>query len=91
MNSSSPRRVLLEVTTGTVRSKVKFDEHWSFYKGELRIPYAVKGGMTGGITDASSLREGEWLDIAFNDKGMGEQQVEWTALHLPHDWCVEQQ
>ncbi|KAI7252504.1 hypothetical protein KC345_g11474, partial [Hortaea werneckii] len=47
--------------------------------------------MTGGITDAGSLREGEWLDIAFNDRGMGEQQLEWTPLTLPHDWCVEQQ
>ncbi|MEK3672748.1 beta-galactosidase GalA [Paenibacillus sp. FSL R10-2771] len=77
--------------TGTVRTKVKFDENWGFYKGELQIPYAVKGGMTGGITDTGALREGEWLDIAFNDKGMGEQQLEWTALSLPHDWCVEQQ
>ncbi|MEK4064199.1 MULTISPECIES: beta-galactosidase GalA [Paenibacillus] len=75
----------------TVRSKSMFDGSWSFHKGEIRIPYAVKGGMTGGITDASSLKEGEWLDIAFNDKGMGEQQLEWSSVNLPHDWCVEQQ
>ncbi|WNS46432.1 beta-galactosidase GalA [Paenibacillus sp. MMS20-IR301] len=77
--------------TGTLRSKVKFDRDWSFYQGDIAIPYAVKGGMTGGITDAGALREGEWLDIAFNDKGMSEQQLDWTSVSLPHDWCVGQQ
>lgn len=48
----------------TVRSKSMFDESWSFHKGEIRIPYAVKGGMTGGITDASSLKEGSgWISL----------------------------
>lgn len=79
------------MSTGTGRSRMGFDADWSFYQGELRIPYAVKAGMTGGITDVHSLREGEWLDIAFNDRGMGEQQLDWTAISLPHDWCVGQQ
>ncbi|OKP77931.1 glycoside hydrolase family 2 [Paenibacillus sp. P3E] len=79
----------MSVAAGRCRSR--FDEEWSFYKGDIRIPYAVKAGMTGGITDCSSLREGEWLDIAFNDKGMGHQQLEWVRVSLPHDWCVEQQ
>ncbi|WP_246188190.1 beta-galactosidase GalA [Paenibacillus tengchongensis] len=77
--------------SGTVRNKRKLDEDWSFYKGEIRIPYAVKAGMTGGITDAGVLRDGEWLDIAYHDRGMGEQKLEWTSVSLPHDWCVEQQ
>ncbi|WP_239004527.1 beta-galactosidase GalA [Paenibacillus tepidiphilus] len=77
--------------SGTVRIKRRFDEDWSFYQGELRIPYAVKAGMTGGITDAGVLRDGEWLDIAYHDRGMGEQKLEWTPVSLPHDWCVEQQ
>ncbi|MNB92452.1 Beta-galactosidase [compost metagenome] len=76
---------------GTGRSKVQFDGEWSFYKGDIRIPYAVKAGMTGGITDASTRKDGEWLDIAFNDKGMGEQQLDWSSVSIPHDWCVEQQ
>ncbi|MFD1908382.1 hypothetical protein ACFSQ7_36840 [Paenibacillus rhizoplanae] len=44
--------------TEMARSKVNFDRDWGFYQGELHIPYAVKGGMTGGITDTDSLREG---------------------------------
>lgn len=76
---------------GTGRSKTLFDKDWSFCKGDLRIPYAVKAGMTGGITDVSVRKDGEWLDIAFNDKGMSEQQLEWASVSLPHDWCVEQQ
>ncbi|KGE20905.1 beta-galactosidase GalA [Paenibacillus wynnii] len=75
----------------TARNKRLFDENWSFYKGDIRIPHAVKAGMTGGITDCGSIREGEWLEIAFNDKGMGKEQLEWASLSLPHDWCVEQQ
>lgn len=77
--------------TEMARSKVNFDRDWGFYQGELHIPYAVKGGMTGGITDTDTLREGEWLDIAYHDKGMSEQQLEWTEVSLPHDWCVEQE
>ncbi|MBT2289665.1 DUF4982 domain-containing protein [Paenibacillus albidus] len=73
------------------REQRLFDEDWHFYKGNISIPYAVKGGMTGGITDCGSHQEGEWLDIAFNDKGMEHQQLEWVSLGLPHDWCVEQQ
>ncbi|MDF9842628.1 MULTISPECIES: beta-galactosidase GalA [unclassified Paenibacillus] len=76
---------------GKGRTKEIFDDRWSFHKGDIRIPYAVKAGMTGGITDASIRKDGEWLDIAFNDKGMGEQQLDWSAVSLPHDWCVEQQ
>ena len=62
-----------------------------FYKGDIHIPVAVKAGMTGGITDCASLSEGEWLHIAFNDKGMEASSLDWRGLHLPHDWCVEQQ
>ncbi|CQR54688.1 beta-galactosidase GalA [Paenibacillus riograndensis] len=79
------------MSTAAGRSRSRFDENWSFYKGDIRIPHAVKAGMTGGITDCGSLQEGEWLDIAFNDKGMGHQQLEWKPVSLPHDWCVEQQ
>ncbi|WP_019912116.1 beta-galactosidase GalA [Paenibacillus sp. HW567] len=75
----------------TGRSRSLFDENWSFYKGDIHIPLAVKAGMTGGITDCGSHQEGEWLDIAFNDKGMGQRQLEWQNVGLPHDWCVEQQ
>lgn len=76
---------------GTAGRRSLFDDNWNFYKGDIRIPHAVKAGMTGGITDCGTIQEGEWLDIAFNDKGMGNQQLKWTALGLPHDWCVEQQ
>lgn len=79
------------MNSGTGRRKVQFDRDWSFHKGDIRIPYAVKAGMTGGITDASIRKDGEWLDIAFNDKGMDDQQLEWSSVSLPHDWCVEQQ
>lgn len=73
------------------REKILFNDRWMFYKGELRIPVAVKAGMTGGITDSASLSEGEWLHIAFNDKGMGIGDLQWRTLNLPHDWCIEQQ
>ncbi|MBW4085415.1 beta-galactosidase GalA [Paenibacillus sp. S150] len=79
------------MSSGAGRSRSRFDADWSFYKGDIDIPHAVKAGMTGGITDCGSLQEGDWLDIAFNDKGMGHRQLEWKPVSLPHDWCVEQQ
>ncbi|MFD2114341.1 beta-galactosidase GalA [Paenibacillus yanchengensis] len=74
-----------------VRQKQLFNANWDFYKGDISIPYSVKAGMTGGITDNMATAEGEWLHIAFNDKGMGHTNLQWRSLSLPHDWCVEQQ
>ncbi|WP_313642049.1 hypothetical protein [Paenibacillus sp.] len=30
--------------------------------------HAVKGGMTGGLTDCEQIAEGEWLKIAYFDE-----------------------
>jgi len=71
------------------RSRENFDEHWFFHKGDIPIPYAVKGGMTGGLTDCGKREEGEWLDIAYVDKEAQQVQEGWTSVRLPHDWCIE--
>ncbi|WP_162462929.1 glycoside hydrolase family 2 TIM barrel-domain containing protein [Paenibacillus psychroresistens] len=77
--------------THTVRSRENFDEGWVFHKGDIAIPYAVKGGMTGGMTDCGEREQGEWLDIAYVDKEAQQVQEGWTSVRLPHDWCPEGQ
>lgn len=78
---------------GTRRERETFDENWLFHKGDIPIKYAVKAGMTGGITDNATVEEGVWLDIAFVDKGMETANIpdDWSVVNLPHDWCVEGQ
>lgn len=71
------------------RSRESFDENWFFHKGDIHIPYAVKGGMTGGLTDCAKREEGEWLDIAYVDKEAQQAQEGWEAVRLPHDWCPD--
>ncbi|NOU62505.1 DUF4982 domain-containing protein [Paenibacillus sp. LMG 31461] len=75
----------------TVRTKNSFDADWLFHKGDIPIRYAVKAGMTGGITDCEKMEEGDWLDIAFVDKSVDADTVpkDWVSVHLPHDWCIE--
>ncbi|CAM4248659.1 beta-galactosidase [Paenibacillus endophyticus] len=77
--------------TDGARSRQYFDENWFFHKGDLFIPYAVKGGMTGGLTDCGNREEGEWLDIAYVDKEAQQMQEGWEPVQLPHDWCPEGQ
>jgi beta-galactosidase len=75
-----------------VRKKIKFDRDWYFQKGDIPIPYAVKAGMTGGLTDCKQTEEGEWLNIAFSYKTQSVNQVpeDWEQVNLPHDWLVEE-
>ncbi|MFD0673879.1 beta-galactosidase GalA [Cohnella sp. GCM10027633] len=77
--------------TGAPRCKTRFDEDWMFHKGDIPIPYAVKGGMTGGITDCGAREEGEWLEIAYVDKETKQTQTGWKPVRLPHDWGIEGQ
>ncbi|KTD85255.1 beta-galactosidase GalA [Paenibacillus etheri] len=73
------------------RERINFDADWQFHLGDIPISYVVKAGMTGGITDCEMLEQGEWLDIAFVDKGMESNAIpdDWRKVQLPHDWCVE--
>lgn len=75
------------------RMKENFDKGWMFHKGDKPIPHAVKGGMTGGITDCEDIEDGEWLKIAYFDERENSQidPNEWDEVSLPHDWCVEGQ
>lgn len=75
------------------RMRETFDENWLFHHGEIPIKYAVKAGKTGGITDCGKEEDGEWLSIAFSDKGMSTADIpkDWSLIQLPHDWCVEGQ
>jgi beta-galactosidase len=73
-----------------MREKVSFDDGWLFRRGDIPIRYAVKAGMTGGVTDIDGIRQqGEWLDIAYVDKDNRWVDDGWAAVQLPHDWCVE--
>ncbi|NBD23650.1 sugar-binding domain-containing protein [Paenibacillus glycinis] len=82
------------ITETAPRSRVCFDKDWHFRLGDLPIRYAVKAGMTGGLTDCGTREDGEWLDIAFVDRDSGAADpaaAEWRQLNLPHDWGVEGQ
>lgn len=81
------------MTYQKVRSKEHFDKDWFFHKGDISIPYAVKAGKTGGITDIGSQELGEWLEIAFVDQTTEDALVpkDWQRISIPHDWVVEEQ
>ncbi|TXK83803.1 beta-galactosidase GalA [Paenibacillus sp. N3.4] len=78
---------------GYQQSRVRelFDKDWFFHKGDLPVKYAVKAGMTGGITDSGKREEGEWLEIAYVDRETAEIAIpkDWSRVNLPHDWVVE--
>ena len=74
-----------------MRIHKKFNDDWRFYKGDIHVQYAIKAGRTGGITDIGKGEDGEWTQIAYNDK---EERVtvsekDWRPVTLPHDWIVE--
>ncbi|RKP54434.1 glycoside hydrolase family 2 protein [Cohnella endophytica] len=73
------------------RTLQNFDADWKFHLGDIPIKLAIKGGMTGGVTDTQVIEESEWLKIADFDER--ERSVinedEWTRVDIPHDWCVE--
>ncbi|RTE11252.1 beta-galactosidase GalA [Paenibacillus whitsoniae] len=73
------------------RSKERFDANWYFHQGDIPVKYAVKAGMTGGITDCGKQEEGEWLNIAYVDAETADAAVpkDWRKVSLPHDWVVE--
>ncbi|SFT19347.1 beta-galactosidase GalA [Paenibacillus sp. BC26] len=75
------------------RSKVDFDRDWLFYRGNIDIPYAVKAGGAGSLTDCEKGEEGLWQQIAFTDKNSGVSVApdEWETVNLPHDWLVEEE
>lgn len=73
-----------------MRDRINFNSNWEFRNGDIPIRYAVKSGMTGGITDVGTgHEEGEWLEIAYADKANIGVDDGWRAVALPHDWCVE--
>ena len=68
----------------------KFNDGWRFFKGNIDVRYAIKAGRTGGLTDIGEGNEGEWTQIAYNDK---EEKITideraWKSVTLPHDWIV---
>ncbi|WP_161406403.1 beta-galactosidase GalA [Paenibacillus silvestris] len=73
------------------RSRECFDRDWFFHKGDIEVKYAIKAGMTGGITNNGKREEGEWLVIAYADKETAETALpkEWSRVHIPHDYVVE--
>lgn len=68
----------------------KFNDGWRFFKGNIDVRYAVKAGRTGGFTDIGEGNEGEWTQIAYNDKDekVTFDEKAWKAVTLPHDWIV---
>ncbi|MFJ7934816.1 beta-galactosidase GalA [Sporosarcina sp. NPDC096371] len=77
--------------TNNLRTKENFDNNWLFHLGDIPIRHAVKGGMTGGLTDCEEIEEGEWHKIAYFDERIpgNIDAKEWAAVSIPHDWCVE--
>ncbi len=68
----------------------KFNDGWKFYKGDLKPQYAIKAGRTGGLTDIAKRNNGEWTQIAYNDKEekISFNERDWKEVTLPHDWIV---
>lgn len=73
------------------RSRECFDRDWFFHKGDIEVKYAIKAGMTGGITDNGKREEGEWIEIAYMDKETAETALpkDWSRINIPHDYIVE--
>lgn len=73
------------------RSRECLDRGWFFHKGDVPIPYSVKAGMTGGLTDYWGTQEGEWPDTLYEGNQMDKalDPAQWAKVDLPHDWCVE--
>lgn len=73
------------------RIHVKFNDGWKFYKGDIHVQYAIKAGRTGGLTDVGRGQDGEWTQIAYNDKEerVSVSEKDWRQVTLPHDWIVE--
>lgn len=72
------------------RTRTLFNDGWKFYKGNIDVQYAIKAGRTGGLTDIGKGNDGEWTQIAYNDK---EEKItvsenDWESVTLPHDWIV---
>lgn len=72
------------------RIHCQFNDEWKFFKGNIDVQYAIKAGRTGGLTDIGRSRDGEWTQIAYNDK---EEKITiseeaWESVTLPHDWVV---
>ncbi len=78
----------------TMRMREIFDSGWAFYKGDIHIPQAIKGGVVSGYTDTRDMTDrwfdmwliGMYKDVKWRDKLFHE----WVEVDLPHDWCVEQ-
>lgn len=75
-----------------MREKIRFEDGWKFYKGELPVMHAVKSGMAGGFSDCAEIENGEWLKIAYFDEREPAPQdlSDWKEVRIPHDWCVEE-
>ena len=69
----------------------KFNDNWKFYLGDIHVQYAIKAGRTGGLTDIGKGHEGEWTQIAYNDREerINVSEKDWRDVTLPHDWIVE--
>ncbi len=67
-----------------------FNTGWKFYKGDINVQYAIKAGRTGGLTDVGKGHDGEWTQIAYNDKEekITVSEKDWINVTLPHDWIV---
>ena len=76
--------------TNNLRTKENFDNNWLFHLGDIPVRYAVKGGMTGGLTDCEEIEEGEWHKIAYFDERIPGIWTRRNApVSIPHVWCVE--
>lgn len=61
-----------------------------FYAGDIEVQYAIKAGCTGGVTVCDRRKDGEWTEIAYNDKEI-EIKLDRSRISrvtLPHDWIV---
>lgn len=72
------------------RISLPFDDGWKFFKGNIDVRYAIKAGRTGGLTDLGRDADGEWTQIAYNDKEekINVRDEQWESVSLPHDWIV---
>jgi len=74
------------------RTRENFDFNWQFHKGDIAMKPAIKAGGQGGLTDRNVkiiTDKDTSIDYADVKSSTVFYAKDWTPVHLPHDWVVE--
>jgi len=74
------------------RTRENFDFNWQFHKGDIAMKPAIKAGGQGGLTDRNVkiiINKDTSIDYADVKSSTVFYAKDWTPVHLPHDWVLE--